>query len=262
MSIFFKTILGSLNSTIIAGGQIPDNKIVVELGQSNMEGRDGDSANPNYPFSSSHSFYWNGSSPIALTTTRGGANGGSQANYFADKYNQLTGNSVIVAEAAEGSTSLTNIRGGNSDWSATGNLRNSAISLINGAINYYSENAPFCALWCQGENDAGDIVNRGQTKANVKTAMQDLVDWWTNLYPNAPFIISLLGYTTNTASDYAYDLVREVQVEIAAENANVFIGFERAKFFRDEGKLIDIVHYSYVGYKEMGESLATKLSDI
>lgn len=233
---------------------------VAELGQSNMEGRDGDSANGKYPFQIGKGREWTGSSDIEIKTTRGdGAVGtGSHANYFAAKYYELTGKVAIMAECAEGGTGLTATSSA-TNWSAGSTLRGLAETKIDSGLTNYSKALPDFALWCQGERDAQEMDSTpAYTKAIVKAAMQDVIDWWQTTYPGVPFVISELGRLNDGSPEtQGWTDMRAIQNEIAAENSGVYIGFSGAKDFKDAGKMIDSLHYDYVGYQEMGEALAT-----
>ena len=266
--IFFQTILGSISRTRnYVQTLVPinvDKVFVMEMGQSNMEGRDGDINHPDYPFTSSHSIYTHQTTTYVLNTTREGAQIGSHANYFAEKFYELTGVGVMMNESAMGGTAMTNIRLDRDDWSATGERRGDTEIRVNAALSLHNISEPTIGLWCQGETDAGSHYNdpTGYTLADIKVGMQDIIDWWVGLYPNTPFLISLLGNHSTPEVDVIYQAVREIQQEIANENNNVYVAFEGANKFKEEGKLIDEVHYSYGGLKEMGESFAIKAVEL
>lgn len=236
--------------------------VVAELGQSNMEGRDGDTGNGAYPFTSSNGVYWNGSIGVDISTDRGGATDGSHANYFAEEYYSLTGRKAVMVEASQGGTGLTSTASA-TNWSSGSTLRSSAETLINGALTAYNKALPKAALWCQGERDAQEMDSNGSyTKPIVKAAMQDVIDWWQTTYPGVPFIISELGDTNTGANTQGWQDMRDIQNEMVTENTGVYIGFDNAKNFYDESKMSDSLHYNYTGYQEMGEALATYLANL
>lgn len=233
--------------------------IVVELGQSNMEGRDGDNSNPAYPFTSTNGYYFDGTSQFPIATNRGGAVGGSQSNYFCEEYYSLTNKKAVILELSKGGSAMSVVSdSGNGNWSDTGNLRPFVEERINKALNYYSKTEPNYALWCLGERDAQELDNNpSYTKTLAKTALQNIINWWFSLYPNTPFIISLIGDIAPYNNTQGWNDVRAIQTEIAAENANVYIGFSNAINFGSQGKMkSDGLHYNYLGLKEMGEALA------
>ena len=251
-------------ATYITGAQRSYNKIlVVELGQSNMEGRDGDLTHPRYPFQTNTGLEFNGSTEVFIKTTRAGAAAqrGSHANYFCEKYFSLTGKQPVMIECATGSTGLTSTAT-TPNWSSGSTLRSGAEASISAALSFYSRTKPDFALWCQGESDAEEMnVNAAYTKAIVKTAMQDVINWWKTTYPGVPFIISELG-VYNTGHDAAWNTMRDIQNEIVAENPGVaYMGYQGAKnFLTDSTGMFDIFHYNFAGYKKMGEALATYIA--
>lgn len=241
----------------------PDKIIIAELGQSNMEGRSGDTSNGAYPFPVTDAWYFNGTSQSQLTTLRGGAIGGSHANYFAEKIKTLSAKKPVMLECARGGTGLTVQAGGQDNWSSAGGMRGIAQGAIESALSFYGKTAPACALWCQGERDATAMNNDvTYTKEIVKSAMQSVIDWWFGLYPGVPFLISETGDINTGTNTIGYQNIRSVQNEIVAENINVYMAFTGAKNFPSQGKMIDTDHYNYVGLKEMGEAFATTLSTL
>lgn len=266
-TFFLRTLLitnGTISTTDLAtlGQLIADltpayqTVFVAELGQSNMEGRDGDTTNGKYPFQIGKGREWNGTADIEIKTTRGNATGGSHANYFCSKFYELTGKVAIMCESATGGTGLT-ATASTPNWSAGSTLRSGAETKINSGLAFYGKAAPDYALWCQGETDAELMDSNGSyTKAIVKAALQDVINWWQTTYPGVPFIISELGIR-NTGETTGWATMRDIENEIVAENTGVYMGFNRAKNFLAEGKMIDAFHYNHVGDKEMGEGLAT-----
>lgn len=240
-------------------------QVIAEMGQSNMEGRDGNTGNPSYPFNQANAYEWDGSNAIPLNTLRGDAVNGSHATYFAETYHTLTTFKPAMVEAAEGGTGLTpdSATGGRPDWSASSTLRGLAQTKVDGALTHYGLTQPFAAFWCQGERDAQHMTSDpSYTPAIVKAAMQDLIDWWFNLYPTSVFIISELGDFSSGVNNQDWQNMRQIQNEMAAENERVFIGFSGAKDFPSQGKMVDTFHYNYQGYKDMGEALASQLAGL
>jgi hypothetical protein len=237
--------------------------IIVELGQSNMEGQDGDTANPSYPFATTNGYFWDGSVETALDTTRGNAVGGSHATYFAEKYFSLSGNKPVMVEAAQSGSAMASGLNGFANWSASSSLRGNAKTLTDSALTNYGGTSPKAALWCQGESDGNALVDvAGYTRADAKSALQSIVDWWFGLYPDSVFIISQTGFRLNTSYDAAYTTIQEIQQEVVNENQKVYMAFTGAKDFRSASKMKDEYHYKYTGLKEMGESFAVELNNI
>lgn len=245
-----------------------DNKEIVfsEMGQSNREGRDGDDLNPEYPFNSTiGAKWWNGSSLQTLNTLRGRAVIGCDANYFADKLHELTGYKMISIEAASGGAGMGSNSGSSTgnNWGDTGNLRVPAVTLTNQALAEIGTTIPI-ALWTQGERDAQEIDSSSgaYTKQDALDNINSILDWWFSNYPESIFVMTELGDRSNGANGQGWQDVREVQNQVASERDNVFIGFNRAKFFWEEGKMKDNLHPNYIGYKEQGEGLASFLSKL
>lgn len=241
-----------------------DKIIVAELGQSNMEGRSGDTTNPLYPFPVTDAWSFDGIfDEKVLTTLRPGSILGSHSNYFAEKIKTLSGKKPIMIECARGGTGLTVQAGGQDNWSSSGNMRVLAANKINSALQFYSKETPVCALWCQGERDATAMnADPTYTKAIVKAAMQNVINWWFGLYPNSVFLISETGDVISGTNTIGYQNIRAVQNEIVAENEKVYMAFSGAKNFPVQGKMHDTDHYNYIGLKEMGEAFATTLSTL
>jgi len=237
--------------------------IIVELWQSNMEGRDGDIEHPDYPFLSKNGYWYDGKEQYNISTTRGDAIKGSHANYFAEKYFELTGTKVVLIESATGSSGLTQTSNIKGTWSDTGTLWSSSKELINNALDFYKKKEPAAILLCGGENDAVtmDLLPE-YTKSIVKEALQDWINRILKEYPNTNIVISELGAPNPDTHSKGWADMRAIQNEIAQENKQVFIGFSNAKNFTSEGKMSDQYHYNYKGYKEIGESLAIFLNEL
>lgn len=236
--------------------------LIVEMGQSNMEGRYGD--NPLHTSPVGTAYYTNGLTVTHLLNNRGGATGGSHATYFANKLHDLTAEKPIMMEAASGASGLTAASSNvNNNWSATGTLRLTTQSMIQSAISNINEIlAPTCALWCQGEQDGLKMDNDPlYTFAIVKTAMQDVIDWWQGLYPGVPFLISQTG-RPNAGDTTGYANMRSIQQQIVDENTDVYMAFTGAVGFPAAGKMADNVHYNFEGYQDMGEAFGLMLSQI
>jgi hypothetical protein len=232
--------------------------IIVEMGQSNMEGRFGDSP----LHTTSNGYYFDVVKTIPLLNDRGGATGGSHATYFAEQYHTLTGRTPIMVEVARGATGLTSTSSV-INYSDGGGMRELAETTIATALfRVPSATNITAALWCQGEQDAYQMdIDGAYTPAIVKAAMQSVIDWWKTTYPGVPFLISRTGRPVS-GDTTGYEDIRQIQDEIVAENTDVYMAFTGAVDFPDEGKMGDDVHYNYIGLQEMGEAFAFKLYEI
>lgn len=253
--------LSQLAAQLTADQRIYNKILVPELGQSNMKGEDGDLTHPRYPFQTNTGKYWNGSSENFIFTGRDGATRGSHANYFCEKYFSLNGVQPVMIMCATGGTGLTSTSS-TPNWSASSTLRGTAVTKINSALTNYSRALPDYCLWSLGETDAQTMDSNGAyTKAIVKAAMQDVIDWWQTTYPGVPFIISELGFNNNGLPETTGWIdMRAIQNEMVAENEGVYIGWSGAKSLT-VGQMYDQFHYAYSGYKLMGEALATYISE-
>lgn len=255
--------LSQLATQLTADQRTYNQILVAELGQSNMEGRDGDLTHPRYPFRTNTGKFWNGSAENFILTTRDGASAqnGSHANYFCEKYFSLRNVQPVMIECATGGTGLTATASA-TNWSAGSTLRGTTETKITSALTNYSRANPDYILWSQGETDAQTMDSNGAyTKAIVKTAMQSVIDWLQTTYPGVPIIISELGYLNSGVAETAgWTNMRAIQNEIVAENTGVYIGWDGAKDLT-VGQMLDIFHYTYEGYKLMGEALATYISE-
>lgn len=234
----------------------------LELGQSNMEGRNGDTTNPDYPFTSLNgSLAWNpgGSNTVALTTTRGGATGGSHANYFADRLFALTGIKSLMIEAAAGGSGLgaLSMSSGTNHWGSDGTLRSAAETLATNALTFASITKLSGILWCQGETDALKFdSDTGYTYDEGLTQMRAVIDWMRSTYPGVPIYISETGDEDPVLNSRGWRWIRAIQNQVSQEYSDVFVAFNGAKNFTLESKMVDNLHYNFEGYQAMGEAWA------
>lgn len=195
----------------------------------------------------------------------GNASNNSALPAFALEYWRKTGRGVIFVPAASGSTSLVAAAdAGSGNWSATGTLRGSAITLLN-AAKAAADSAGLAwkfagVIWCQGEQDAVSIDAATITKANYTTELGTLLTYLqteTGSGSTMPFIISVIGTQTAAAGGdtSGYQQIRAAQLEFAQGRSNVFIGFAAAKGFVARNRMWDGVHYNAQGYDEMGTHL-------
>jgi hypothetical protein len=251
-----------INKNISNERPTPAKVIFAEMGQSNMLGYNGDTGNPDYPFNSTiGALNWTGSEFVTLNTLRGGAVGGSHANYFADRLYSVANIQAVMVNGSTGSTGLTEVSQPSNNYSATGTRRAAIETILNSCIAELP-NIPVCGLWSQGERDARELdSNVDYTFAIVKAAMQSVIDWWQSTYVGAPFLISQTG-TATSGDTQGWQDMRLMQTQIADENDNVFMAFNGAVDFVNEGKMADLVHYNFTGLEEMGQSFANKYNEI
>lgn len=211
--------------------------------------------------------YYSGALTDKTADPVGNASNNSALPAFALEYWRRTGRGVIFVPAASGSTALVAAAdAGSGNWSATGTLRGSAITLLNAAkaaANSAGLAWKFAgAIWCQGEQDAVAIDSATITKANYTTELGTLLTYMqtqTGSGSTMPFIISVIGSRTvaGGGDTTGFQQIRAAQIEFAAGRPNVFIGFTAAKTFVARNLMWDGVHYSARGYDEMGRALAS-----
>lgn len=237
----------------------PVRSVVAELGQSNMSGRDGDSPLPT--IREGYGFYWDGSTMETLTSTRGSAIGGSHVTYFAQRLTSMTGIRPVMVQTSVSGTGLTP-KASNPNWGATSTLRATTIAQVNSALAEVEQDRPLCALWCQGETDGVRLETPNYSIAEIKTAMQDVIDWWFSNYPESPFLISELGDRLTNPNPTDWGDIRTMQNEIVAENELVYMAYTGAKDFVANGEMSSEFHYAYTGLRKMGVAFANKLTEI
>jgi hypothetical protein len=243
-------------------GSINNGVMIVELGQSNMAGRDGDSPLDTSPVGTA--YFWDGAATVHLVNDRGTATGGSHATYFANRLYNLSGKKPIMVLDARSGAGLTDTsKADPNNFSATGGIRADVESQITDVITAVpSITAPTCALWCQGERDAQEMDSNGAyTPAIVEAAMQDVIDWWQAEYPGVPFLISQTGRLTGGDTQGFIDM-RQIQSDIVAANTDVYMAFTGAVDFPSEGKMVDAVHYNFEGLEDMGVAFANELNSL
>lgn len=167
---------------------------------------------------------------------------------------QTTHTPMVILRAASG-VSVTTATATN--WSSSGTLRGLLETDLDGAKTYLSKSDVDGMIWIQGEADAELIRATTITRAQFKTAMQDLVDWWALNYPTAPFYIVRTGFDTTLPNNPSWIAVQEVQQEICDENPSfVFMAYTGTSNFEALGYMEDTVHYSQAGQNVIGEAVA------
>lgn len=167
---------------------------------------------------------------------------------------QTTHTPMIVLRSSSGVSVTTSTA---INWSGSGTLRGLLKTDLDNAKNYVSKADVDGMIWIQGEADAELIRATTITRAQFKTAMQDLVDWWALNYPTAPFYIVRTGFDTTLPNDPSWIAVQEVQQEICDENPSfVFMAYTGTSNFEALGYMEDTVHYSQAGQNVIGEAVA------
>lgn len=182
----------------------------------------------------------------------------SCAHAFANTFynGQTTHTPVIILRAASGASVTTNTA---NNWSSSGALRGLLETDLDNTKTVYNKSDVDGCIWIQGEADAELIRAATITRAQFKTAMQDLVDWWALNYPTAPFYIVQTGFDTVVGVNQSWIDVQEVQQEICDENPSfVFMASTLAQTFIDDAAtyMADNVHWSQAAENLQGVTVA------
>jgi hypothetical protein len=180
----------------------------------------------------------------------------SCAHAFANTFynGQTTHTPVIILRAASGVSVTTNTA---TNWSSSGTLRGLLKTDLDNTKTVYGKSDVDGCIWIQGEADAELIRAATITRAQFKTAMQDVLDWWELNYPTAPFYFVRTGFDTVIGQVQSWIDVQEVQQELCDENPSfVFMAYTGTSNFQSLGYMFDNVHYTQSGQNVIGEAVA------
>jgi hypothetical protein len=196
----------------------------------------------------------------------GGATYGSLCPAFVNEYYRRTGRGVILVPAAlNGSPLLQATLGGTDNWSSTGTLRGTAITLLDAAKTAAtSANLPWQfggVIWVQGERDADaiDASTAGVSGANYITEFGLLNTYLNtntgNVGNRMPILMVRTGHK-DTGDTAGYVAIRAAQDTLARTHPNVFMAHTGAYRFTARGLMKDLYHYEQPAYDEIGVSVA------
>jgi hypothetical protein len=191
--------------------------------------------------------------PVGYTTTLGTA-----WPSWANSWKSATGRTSLWAGNAIESSSLVEeadtqhweVGSATSLYPALVSNVNSHIAVLNknpnvGRVNVY-------VIWVQGETDAFKIEDGTITAAAHKVELQTLVNSLRSDIGMKHMFISSVGRKNSGFASAESAEIRAVQHEIADENGDVTVVFDRAQYFPDESKMLDNDHYNQVGLNELG----------
>lgn len=177
------------------------------------------------------------------------------------EFYKKTGMGLIIVNSAVGSTAqVAEADNGAGNWSPTGTLRQTAIDRFNACKTYLDSNN-YCyqngfIVWTQGERDGQEIQLGTITKAQYKTGLSEMIDFFkTNLGSKLPFILTATAYYTSTGDNTGSKSVRAAQYEITHEKAGAYMGFTGAVKFPSRNLLADGVHYNQIGKNILGTAV-------
>lgn len=184
---------------------------------------------------------------------------GSAWPQFATSYANLTGETVgLIQTAVSGSSLLAAADSGQGNWSPTGTLYQASILTINAGLTAFAavgHHVKFSGiLFLQGEAEGGAINSgiSGVTGPNYQAALIALIARYrAEYYSTLPFYIFRIG-TAVGVSDNGLSVIRAAQENVSAADSNSPIVFRGTVDFPSRGLMTDAVHYSQVGYNEMG----------
>lgn len=187
---------------------------------------------------------------------------GSAWPAFADTYQQLNGDSVIIIQAAKGGTAChEKADGGAGNWSNNYHLFQQAVAKTKKAESFTGRQVDGI-IWLQGESDAIGILQDKITACQYKWALQNLIQRFRNeLHCNLPFYIIQTGLYL-PEYDTAFNLVRDVQQQVADEDPLTFIVDSSANQYRALGYMTDQIHFDQRALNAMGTNAAQTIRQL
>lgn len=175
------------------------------------------------------------------------------------EFYKKTGMGLIVVNSAVGSTAqVAAADNGAGNWSSTGTLRQAAIDNYAAcqahllANNYCYQNG--FTVWAQGEQDALKIADSTITKADYKSELIALIDYFqAQIGSKLPFVMVRTAY--RQPDNIGYQSVRDAQMETAAEKNGAYMGYTGTTKFFERGLMDDSVHYDQIGKNIIGKHL-------
>lgn len=210
--------------------------------------------------------------PARLADLTGTADGGWRASFmpaFAKAIWERTGRGVIFVNGCKGGTAMVAAAdSGNGNWSSSGTLRGTMQTLLADAITYLDANG-YCYQHCldiliQGERDAQAIDAATIAAGDYEPALASFRTWQTGTLSGAkcPLVIVRTGthFDGTSAADTAgFAAVRAGQMDFAATEPGVFMGFTSALNFPDLGLMYNGdglgLHYNQDGKNKLGQLL-------
>ncbi|MCB9236156.1 MAG: hypothetical protein H6581_31195 [Bacteroidia bacterium] len=169
---------------------------------------------------------------------------------FAKEFHAISGDTVIIVQAARGGSNLVL-----SGWGSNGFLHSYSCIKARAAINKTGVNLSG-VIWLQGEADA---TNLNQGFINQQDYEQEL-QWVIQTYRDSfacdlPFYIIQTGLNASQP-DSGFLAVRQFQRNVANADWNVNIVYDSTDKFIAKGWMTDGVHYNQTGYNDIGTDIA------
>jgi len=187
---------------------------------------------------------------------------GSAWPAFAQTFNRLTGDTIVIVAAARGGSSnheKAELKGMGT-WAPTGQLVlfDGAVMKVKAAMK--KTGLPLSAIvWVQGERDA-NAINRGElSPIEYENSLKALIQRFRSaLQASTPFFIVKTGYYRHHPQK-GFNLVRAAQVHVAHAMDQVYIAFENTHQFPDRRLLVDDIHYNQQALNELGGAVAINM---
>ena len=192
------------------------------------------------------------------------ATSGSAWPAFAQTFNRLTGDTVIIVAAARGGSSnhgKAELKGMGT-WAPTGQMAlfEGAVTKIKAAMK--KTGLPLSAIiWVQGERDANAINSQQLSPEEYENSLCGLIQRFrSTLRESTPFFIVKTGYYRHHLQE-GFDQVRATQAAVAQRMDQVHIAFEEAYTFPDRHWMVDDIHYNQQALNELGSVVAAHMID-
>jgi len=245
-------------SVLVDSGTVVD--LFVSAGQSNAEGRGSSASSPvvtNGVFLSSAGSF---TSPMADPV--GGASTGSMWPSFSNEWFALTGRNSVFIDCATGGTELVD-NGNKPDWSATGTLRDAAVTAILSAIASIRLSASYklgnvYIMWCQGESDAQDTDTSVVNRTTYKNALIELAEYFKSHIANMKgmYVIRTGRQGGGSANEQQWQDIRQAQEDACAESDLLTMVYRGTGSWLPLGYMADELHYNQAALNLTGKCAA------
>lgn len=227
--------------------------LLIATGQSNSAGSAIDIENaPQVP--QGWAFEWRGhrAEPVHLAepTRQNSKHRGSAWSAFAIRFHELTGEKVVVINAAIGGRKVSEL----TPYSQDGAI---AFGWIQDAVEHYRKSPDYqiksiSAVWLQGEADAAELTDLDQYFRDLEEVERGI----KAIAPSAGFYVVRVGYNSAFDCDQlkrAYALGQGQIDRSPTPVSNLPVSFV------NEGSMSDNVHYSQDAYNRLGVDVANNL---
>lgn len=193
------------------------------------------------------------------------ANTGSAWPAFAERYQALTGQQVLLVAAARGGSSAHQKAELNEmgTWAAEGHkpLLAKALEKIRRAEAKVGVSIQGI-IWLQGERDANAIFDQQLTAEAYEAALEGLIGRFRKkLRRTVPFYIVLTGNQQGRAP-IGNEAVRNAQRSVARRLPKVYVVYEEAEHFLQKNWMKDFVHYNQEALNDIGKTVAEHIVNL